>query len=103
MKGYKMTIKQETKSGVQITQVQTFPIKEPHGKLMGFARVCLNDALQLTGLRIYKGTHGLFVSYPNDTSHKGDDYKQVYYPVESELRSLIEVTILHDYERELGS
>jgi len=86
---------------LKITQVQTFPLTEPQGKLMAFARVCINDALQLTGLRIYQGTHGLFVSYPNDSSYKGDDYKQVYYPVTRELREHIEVTILHDYECEL--
>tara|TARA_B110000483_G_scaffold226847_1_gene288010 strand:- start:833 stop:1123 length:291 start_codon:yes stop_codon:yes gene_type:complete len=83
-----------------ITQVQVFPIKEPQGKLKAFARISLNDALQLTGLRIYEGTHGLFVSYPNDASYKGEDYKQVYYPVTSELRKHIEETVLTEYENE---
>ena len=87
-------------NGLYISYVQTFPISEPQGKLLGFARVCLNDALQLTGLRIYKGTHGLFVSYPNDVSY-GDDYKQVYYPITAEVRTLIEVTILSQFESDL--
>ena len=86
---------------IKITQVQVFTILEPKGTLKGFARVCLADALQLTGLRIYEDTHGLFVSYPNDPNYKGEDYKQIFYPVTSELRKDIEKTILAEYKTEL--
>lgn len=82
-----------------VTQVQVFPIHEPVGKLMGFAHVLINDQLLLTSLRIYAGTKRLFVSYPNDPAHKGEDYRQLYYPVTKELRDLIEEKVLEDYER----
>lgn len=85
---------------LKVTQVQVFPIKETTGKLRAFARITLNDQLQLTALRLYEGTHGLFVSYPNDPNYKGEDYKQLYYPVSKELRDLIEKSILTEYEHE---
>mgnify|MGYP003631218815 CR=1 FL=1 len=90
-------------SQIKITLVQVFPIKESHGgKLKAFARVCLADSLQLTGLRVYEGTHGLFVSYPNDPNYAGEDYKQIFYPVTRELRTHIEETILTEYFREIA-
>jgi len=84
-----------------VTNIQVFPVAEHEGKLKAFARICLNDSLQLTGLRVYQGTNGLFVSYPNDPNYKGEDYKQIYYPVKRELRELIEKEVLAEYEREL--
>ena len=88
-------------SSMQITHVQVYPILDPQTKKKAFARICINDELQLTGLTIYEGTHGLFVSYPNDPNFKGEDYKQIYYPVSSELRKHIETVILDEYEKEL--
>ena len=83
---------------LQITNVQAFPIKEPMGKTQGFARVVLNDQIQLTGLRIVDGANGLFVAYPNDPSYKGEDYKSIFYPLTKELRDHIESVVLAKYE-----
>ena len=92
----KNAIAQDT---LTITQVQVFPIPEPNGKLRAFARILLNDQLLLTSLRIYEGTKGLFVSYPNDPMHKGEDYRQLYYPVTKELRDHIEQVVLEEWDQ----
>ena len=84
----------------KITQTQVF-LNSEEGKLKGFARVCVNDELMLTGLRIYEGTNGLFVAYPNDPNYKGDNYKQLFYPVSRGLREHIEEEVLGEYEREI--
>jgi stage V sporulation protein G len=83
---------------LMISQVQVFPVQS-QGKLKAFARILLNDQLLLTSLRIYEGTKGLFVSYPNDPSHKGEDYRQLFYPVTKDLRDHIEETILEEWSR----
>lgn len=82
-----------------ITSVQIFPLLQTEGKLRAFARIVIADQLQLTSLRIYDGTKGLFVSYPNDPSHKGEDYRQLFWPVTKELRDAIEVAILNEYRK----
>ena len=87
---------------LEITNLQVYPVKEPKGKLRAVARVVLADQLQLTGLRVYDGVHGLFVSYPNDTSRKGEEYHQIYYPVTSELRAAIEKAVLEEYSAALA-
>ena len=80
------------------TQVQVLPLREPLRKTKAFARVVLNDQLQLTGLRIVDGSNGLFVSYPNDPSYKGDDYRSLFYPLTKELREHIEQAVLAEYQ-----
>jgi len=82
---------------LEITNVQTFPLTEPLGKTKGFARVVLNDQIQLTGLRIVDGVNGLFVAYPNDPSHKGETYKSIFYPLTRELRDHIETVVIAKY------
>lgn len=82
---------------LKITASQVFPIQEPTGKTVAFARCTLNEQLVLTGLRILMGTHGLFVSYPNDPSYKGEDYRSLCYPVTKELRNHIEEVLLAQY------
>jgi stage V sporulation protein G len=85
---------------LEITNVTVFPVLN-EGKFKAFARICLNDALQLTSLRVYQGTNGLFVSYPNDPNYKGDDYKQLFYPITREFREIVEKTILDKYQEEM--
>lgn len=82
---------------LEVTHVQIFPILGSEGKLKAFARILLNDQIQLTSLRVYDGTRGLFVSYPNDPAHKGEDYRQLFFPVSKELRDEIEDVVLAGY------
>jgi len=84
-------------NGIKVTNIQVYPVREPKGKLRAFARIMLNDCIQLTALRLYDGASGLFVAYPSDSTAKGDDYRQVFYPVTRELRDLIESTIINEY------
>lgn len=88
---------------LEITNVQTFPLTEPLGKTKGFARVVLNDQIQLTGLRIVDGVNGLFVAYPNDPSYKGEDYKSIFYPLTRELRDHIETVVITKYNEAIKS
>lgn len=91
----------KTHSPLEVTSVQVFPVTT-EGKLRAFARVVINDQLQLTSLRVYEGTKGLFVSYPNDPAHKGEDYRQLFFPLTKELRDRFEVRILGEYAKVIG-
>ena len=89
-----------SKSTIEITNVQIFPLKESESKLRAFARVLLNDELQLTGLRIYEGSDGLFVAYPNDPAYK-EDYRQMFYPITRDLRDNIETACVDKYNKSI--
>ena len=92
-----LIIKPREKGTYRCTNVQVFQVKEPTGKTRALARVVLDDQMQLTGLRVIGGTNGLFVSYPNDPSYKGDDYKSLFFPVTRELRDHIEECVIWCY------
>ena len=87
-----------TNSTLVVTQVQVFLIHNSEGKLKAFARVLLNDELLLTSLRVYEGSKRLFVSYPNDPAHKGEDYRQLFYPTTKDLRDHIEEVVLKEFK-----
>jgi stage V sporulation protein G len=80
------------------THVQVYPFRENTGKTKAFARVTINDQLQLTGLRVVDGVNGFFVSYPIDPRHKGEEYQSIYYPLNKELREHIEQCVLEKYQ-----
>ena len=82
---------------MKVTYLEVYPIREPKGKLRAYARVLLDDQLYLTGLRLYDGSDGLFVSYPNDPSYTGESYRQIFYPVKTELRADIENAVIEEY------
>ena len=81
----------------QVTSCQVFVHEEPQGKTVALARVVLSGELQLTGLKVMDGVHGLFVAYPNDPGYKGEDFRTIFYPITRELREHIEETVLIQY------
>lgn len=81
-----------------VTNVQVHVLKESLGKTKAFARVVLNEQMQLTGLRVVEGSNGLFVSYPNDPSYKGEDYRSLFYPLTKELREHVEHCVLEKFQ-----
>lgn len=83
------------KNELEITDIQIFPVSSSC-RLVARAKITINDVLRLTGLRIYNGVGGLFVSYPV-TSNDDNDFTQIYYPVEKKFREYIEKTVLLKY------
>ena len=81
---------------MQVTYTQVYP-RLSTGKTKAMAKVTLDDCLQLTGIRVVDGANGLFVSYPNDPSYKGDDFRTIFYPLTKELRAHIEAKVLAAY------
>lgn len=72
------------------------------GRIRALAEVTLNGQLTLRQLRVVEGEGGLYVSYPNDPFWKGEDYRNIYFPVTRELRERIEEVVLEKYQAELA-
>ena len=85
---------------LKVTDCSVYTYDNPERKLKAEARITLNKVLHLTNLRLYEGSHGLFVSYPTD-NYRGEDYRQVFYPLTMELREHIEAEIIKAYHEEL--
>lgn len=83
-----------------VTAVQVFPFSEGAtlGHMKGLAQVVLNDALTIRGLRIMEGDNGLFVGYPLDPFYKGEEFRNIVFPITKELREHIENCVLEKYQ-----
>ena len=91
-----------TPGGLYVTNSQVYLLKEPMGKTLALARVVLNDQIQLTGLKIMDGMNGLFVSYPNDPTYKGEEFKSLFYPITAALRDHIMDVLVGKYKEALA-
>lgn len=82
-----------------VTDVKVTPVSTGSAKLRAIASVVIGDHLQCKGLRVLDGVNGLFVGYPVDPNHNGDDYKSILFPVTVALRDAIEEAVLTQYHK----
>lgn len=71
-------------------------------KLRGFANVTFDNAFVVRGMKIIQGSSGYFVSMPSRKRPDGT-HQDIAHPVNREMRTLIEKSVLEAYEAELRS
>ena len=70
-------------------------------KLKAFANVTFDNAFVIRGLKIINGNKGFFLSMPSKRRSNGT-YQDIAHPVNSEMRRLLEESVLEAYEREIS-
>lgn len=87
-----------------VTSVVVFPFNEgpSMGKMKGLATIVLNDQILIRGLRIMDCENGLWVGYPTDLFHKGEDFRSAVVPMTRQLREHIENCVLEKYQQAIG-
>ena len=85
---------------IEVTKVDVYPFKEGinMGRTKAIANIVLNDQIQVRGIRVMDGECGLFVGYPTDPFYKGDGFRNIVFPITSELRHHIEKSVLEKYD-----
>ena len=85
---------------IEVTKVDVYPFKEGinMGRTKAIANIVLNDQIQVRGLRVIDGENGLFVGYPVDPFYKGEGFRNIVFPITSELRHHIEKSVLEKYD-----
>ena len=85
---------------IEVTKVDVYPFKEGAymGHVKAIANIVLNDQIQVRGLRVMGGENGLFVGYPVDPFYKGEGFRNIVFPITSELRHHIEKSVLEKYD-----
>ena len=85
---------------IEVTKVDVYPFKEGAyiGRVKAIANIVLNDQIQVRGLRVMDGENGLFVGYPVDPFYKGEGFRNIVFPITSELRHHIEKSVLEKYD-----
>ena len=83
---------------MEITEIRVTLRNEE--RLKGFANVTFDHAFVVRGMKIIRGTNGLFVSMPSRRRPDGT-HQDIAHPVTSEMRQQIEEQVLEAYEAEL--
>ena len=82
---------------MNVTNVK-LKVLEDKGKMRAIGSITLDDAFVVTGVCVFEGPNGLFVSLP---SAKGSDgkYHDTSYPLSKELREEISREVMGEYSR----
>lgn len=85
---------------IEVTKVDVYPFNEGAyiGRVKAIANIVLNDQIQVRGIRVMDGENGLFVGYPVDPFYKGEGFRNIVFPITSELRHHIEKSVLEKYD-----
>jgi stage V sporulation protein G len=78
--------------------VRVYPINEPKGNTLAFASVGVEDLAAIRGIRVVNGEKGLFVTMPQ-SKDKEDNYHDIAFPVNADLRREITKAVLAEYDR----
>ena len=66
-------------------------------KIKAYVSVTFDDCFAVHDIKIIKGRDGFFIAMPNSKTTAGD-YKDVFHPINTEFRSVIQKKILGKYD-----
>ena len=83
---------------MDITKVNIRKYNQPKNNLKGFATVTLDDELVLTGIKIIKGSKGLFLGMPSTYWESDEEYHDIFFPVTADFREELTEQVIDAYE-----
>ena len=83
---------------MEITEVKVFPVHED--KLKAYVTAIFDNCFVVRDIKIINGNTGLFVAMPSK-KRKDGTFRDVAHPLNSEMRTTLEKSILSAYEQEL--
>lgn len=69
------------------------------GKTVAFAKVVIDDAICIDGIRLIDGQKGLFIGMPN-RKDKNDEWRDIVFPINSQARKELTDKIIEMYNKE---
>ena len=79
--------------------VRVYPIDEPKGNTKAFASVAVDDMIAIRGVRVVEGEKGMFVTMPQSQDKKTNEYHDIAFPLEGDLRKEMNKAVLDEYSR----
>ncbi len=82
---------------MKITEVKIYPV-ENGGRLKAYATMVFDDSFIIRDLKVIEGEKGFFVSMPS-RKRKDGTFRDIVHPLNSQMRSSVEETIILEYKR----
>ncbi|HEX2978077.1 MAG TPA: septation regulator SpoVG [Candidatus Babeliales bacterium] len=86
---------------MKITEVKVFPSQES-GRLKAYATIVFDNDFIVRDLKVIEGNKGLFVSMPSRRKKDGS-FRDIVHPLNSDTRTMIEQSIIAEYESVMKS
>lgn len=86
----------EAAEALPVTGVQLHEVEDT-GPTKAIGSVTIGHCFVVHGVRVVEGEKGLFVTMPQRKD--GDRYRDVAHPITAEMRSLMSVAVLEEYQR----
>jgi stage V sporulation protein G len=80
---------------MEITEVKVFPVDDG-GRLKAYATLVFDDCFIIRDLKVIQGDEALFVSMPSRRKKDGS-FRDIVHPLNAEMRSLVEESIISEY------
>jgi DNA-binding cell septation regulator SpoVG len=77
-------------------EARAYPLDEPNGSTVAFAGLTIQDSFAIHGIKVINGDKGMFVAMPG-AKDKNGGYRDVAFPVTSELRRQVGAVVLDAY------
>lgn len=84
---------------MEVTEVKVFPVAEE--KLKAYVTITFDNAFVVRDLKIIEGNTGYFVAMPSK-KRKDGTYRDMAHPLNTEMRDMIETTVMAEYQREMA-
>lgn len=84
----------------KITSIKTTKLEKENSKLIGLARVVIDDCFAIEDIKIIKGNdeRGLFVAFPS-RKQKDDSFRDMCHPINQKCRKIFEDAILAEFSK----
>jgi len=79
--------------------IRVYPIDEPKGNTKAFASIAVNDLIAIRGVRVVDSEKGLFVTMPQSLDKSKNEYHDIAFPLNGDLRKEIIEAVLNEYKR----
>lgn len=83
----------------KITSIKTKKLESENSKILGLARVVIDDCFVIEDIKIIQGSSekGMFVAFPSRKQQNGE-FKDVCHPLTAETRKYFEDIILAEFK-----
>jgi stage V sporulation protein G len=81
---------------MEITEIKVYPVKEV-GRLKAYATIVFDNCFIIRDLKVIEGDKGLFVSMPSRRKKDGS-FRDIVHPLNSDMRTLIEDSVVEKFK-----
>jgi stage V sporulation protein G len=86
---------------MKITEVKVYAAKDG-GRLKAYATIVFDNVFIVRDLKVIEDQDGFFVSMPS-RRRKDGTFRDIAHPLNSEMRKMIESSVVAEYQRAIGS